>query len=239
MPATTAHPAETKEQAKALYVQGIPPARVSMLTGVKLGTISQWIKRGEWGELRDGITQHLVVSGRKTVLRESSRMADASQALREKMADILQAQTEALSKIKVRSNIACIREVAETLEPLSRTAKLVHDWGSDRPIGIVLAGELAAVNVQSTISSVPEVTPISNCSQDVVSQPSLIEDNRSCEPITQPVSVAPSDLPAPVPAMPASDDAPGSEACLPGSDAPDAHGEPLSPPGHSARDVLQ
>ena len=212
MPSVIAHPEEAKEQVKALFLQGLTPSRIEASTGIKASTVSQWATRKKWVALRDGLTLTIVKPGGKTVLSEPrSRLADLSQSLREQMADILQAQTSKLAKLSSPSTVNGVRAIAATLEPLARTAKLVHDWGSDRPIGIVLAGELAQVNIAAcgigtTSPSVPALTdaPIDTTSAQVIDVQAVAEapinDNLHCAKPQAEQPTAPSDsTPTPTP----------------------------------------
>ena len=81
----------------------------------------------------DGQVQRAVIVANKAV-------SAASEALREDLASILAKHTSALGEIKPRANLKHIRAVGDAIEPLARTAKIVHDWGNTDKPGLTMVG---------------------------------------------------------------------------------------------------
>jgi hypothetical protein len=85
------------------------------------------------------------------------RLANAtSQAVRHEFAQHIQKHSTALGKVPARANLRHLKRVADVMEPLARTAKVVFDWGSDKPTGLILIGDVEtadetpqAIDVQS------------------------------------------------------------------------------------------
>lgn len=93
-------------------------------------------------------------------------VSQASEALRAQFGDILAAHGAALAKVPAKRNLAHIRKVGEAFEPLARTAKIVHDWGSSQSVGIVSLGVVTQAEAEEAeqpaieIGSTPPVPVI-------------------------------------------------------------------------------
>lgn len=68
--------------------------------------------------------------------------SQASEILRRDASDILQAHVSKLKEVPAKANLAHIERVGQALEPLIRSAKIVHDWGNQEAQGVVMAGLL-------------------------------------------------------------------------------------------------
>lgn len=140
MPAISKYPIETKETAKALYLQGFTPAVIAVQLNVKPATINKWREHGQWVRIRDGTLDKVIARGMTVLTRETTgQLERASAKLREQFAGILQKGADALADVAVQPTSQSVREFAEAAEPLIRGAKVVHAWGNEGPSGMVLA----------------------------------------------------------------------------------------------------
>ena len=84
----------------------------------------------------------------------------ASEILKRGMADIIQSQTDALSTIPAKADLDHIQSVGAALEPLVRSAKVVHGWGDEQAQGLIISMKEAdpdsVTDVVSTVTSVAE-----------------------------------------------------------------------------------
>ena len=165
--AAIGHPPEVRAHARALYMQGIPPSRIEGMIQVKRTTIGKWAERGQWMAIRDGKPPNNIQTRIITVRDDNG----ASERLRQEMAKILGDHTEQLSKVKKSPSLTHLAEVGAVLESFSRTAKTVHNWGSEPRAGLILVDDLAGMKrancgpeptpppVQPTTESVPAALP--------------------------------------------------------------------------------
>lgn len=93
---------------------------------------------------------------------------EASKVLKESFAGVLQAHTNALSQVQVKADLDHIQSVGAALEPLVRSAKVVHGWGDEQAQGLIISmKEADPDSVTDVVSSVtdtvtPELTEVSN-----------------------------------------------------------------------------
>ncbi len=94
----------------------------------------------------------------------------ASEALRSSMADILQSHTTKLSQIPARANLKHIKQIGEAIEPLARTAKIVHGWSDSGAMAIVTAGmfneQEQSCGVDGSTGSVPVEITVEQIAQE-------------------------------------------------------------------------
>jgi hypothetical protein len=104
-------------------------------------------KNGE--SLRVGLGKRLVTkTGVKTLSLPNCRTthvaiqvaSEASQILKEQMSGLLEQHTGALAQVKVKADLKHITRVGQALEPLARTAKIVHGWGDESVSGLISIG---------------------------------------------------------------------------------------------------
>lgn len=172
MPLGCVIPEELKEQAKALYVQGVTTSDIAEEIGVPYGAIRTWIKRGKWGSLRT-ITQQKAGPAKEraairalTFIQPGARMPAASASkLREGLSAEVASQMAVLQSepVKRASELANTRERegrASVVKRLVDSAAILEDWESQRTPGIVVMTEssapadeapreIAAIDVQS------------------------------------------------------------------------------------------
>lgn len=88
------------------------------------------------GCIRKGITKEGI---RRRVTRQVTMQVTTAQSemLRSGFADILQKGVDALGEMPVRRNLKHIKQFADAVEPLARTAKVVHGWGDAPTVSIV------------------------------------------------------------------------------------------------------
>jgi transposase len=116
------------------------------------------------GMVRRGVTKE-ILRNREATRQRAERVAEdslsaASERLRGKLSCELEKTADKLSGIAVRSSLENLKRRAEVLEPLARTAKVVHDWGSEKPGGLVLVGVMKQCDpeaVQPSIEVASEV----------------------------------------------------------------------------------
>ena len=109
----------------------------------------------------------------------------ASERLRETFGDLLARHVGALAKVPVKSNLKHLARVGQVMEPLARTAKIVHGWDSQDKAGLLLemcdAGAVIEIEPtcvpEATISGVPEPTQLADTPQ--VTQDTESQDNAS------------------------------------------------------------
>ena len=154
------HPPEVREHAKALFLQGLMPKRISTVVGVPVGTIAQWRKRGHWADLLADDRQNRVQTRVVTVRDDRS----GSEELRASMAQLLAEHTGQLRHVTKKPNLDHLAKVGAVLETFARTAKTVHNWGNEPRAGLVLIDDLASMKraiatPETTTNSVPAVIP--------------------------------------------------------------------------------
>lgn len=89
-----------------------------------------------------------------TVARRA--VSQASEDLRQRLSSELAETTAALAKVKHGRDLKGIRARAECLEPLARTAKIVHDWGNTSASGIVVMGGLPDIEPAIEVGPTPQ-----------------------------------------------------------------------------------
>ena len=156
VPAATLHPPQLREQAKALYIQGFLPVRIAQQLGVNHRSVHSWVSRGGWRNIRDSITLRGEKGGIRAELVDRTQ-AGTSAFLRQKLAEVLQLHADALGMIKARPDLKQLAAVAEVIEALARSAKIVHDWGQGGQIGLILIDELRKKE-PATVTCAPDAT---------------------------------------------------------------------------------
>lgn len=179
---------ETRERCKLLYFQGVKLDMISAATGVKRGTLRTWANRYRWNATVAAGRQILIATGERSLTREATtQLAHTSGKLRASLASVLQKGADALDQVDVKPTTEAVRDLAEALEPLTRSAKIIHSWGSEGPAGIVLAEllgqeqpaiEVAACALDTTTGSVPALTEDNSMPQD----PEHLDDQAQAQP---------------------------------------------------------
>lgn len=135
-----------KETAKLLFFQGFNYDVISAETGIAKPRLRMWAFRGNWKKGVSQVKQIAVKNGMREVTKETTgQLADASTALRETFSRTLATTGGLLDQIAQKprkGTLAHIERLGAALEPLVRSAKIVHDWGSGSIQGVILAGEL-------------------------------------------------------------------------------------------------
>ena len=162
MPTGYAIPAELKEQAKALYLQGVGTSDIEQETGVPYGALRTWIKRGKWGSLRTNtqliagpakeraVTRSL--SFRKPGVVQLARMPNAAPSrLREELSAEVASQMVVLQSepVKRASELGNTRDRegrASVVKRLVDSAAILEDWESQHTPGIVVMMESTQPN---------------------------------------------------------------------------------------------
>ena len=132
--------------------------------GLRVGLFRKGVTRKQALAPRD----HLPVN-RSVTLRVAT---EASEVLKRSMAEILQNHTGALAAVKAKSNLKHITQVGNALEPLVRSAKVVHGWGDSDKAGLVVIGAVRqsdpdaqpVIDVTTVAeSSTPDTTSVTDC----------------------------------------------------------------------------
>jgi len=105
------------------------------------------------GLARQGVTVGLIRSQPihpERIESEAFKVASqASRILREKLSTELAETVDVLGKIPKARTLKHLKERVSVIEPLARTAKVVHGWGDDGQVGIVIAGEDELVEIEA------------------------------------------------------------------------------------------
>lgn len=86
--------------------------------------------------------------------------SQASEALRNQFANILANHANKLAEIPARANLKHLARVGSAMEPLARTAKLVHDWGSEQPNALVVAGLFSEPRAQEALPPAQDIQAV-------------------------------------------------------------------------------
>lgn len=95
-----------------------------------------------------------VTGGRCSVTMKIA--SQASEILRRDAGELLQTHVSKLKEVPARANLKHIQAVGAALEPLIRSAKIVHDWGNQEAVGMVMTGLL---DEQKAIDVAADSTP--------------------------------------------------------------------------------
>lgn len=118
-----------KEQIKVLYVQGLSLTTLAKKFNISPNTIGNWVKRGNWTDLRNRTEQDLnkavLVAVNKQVNKaEQSR----SETIRVKLMDELEVNLDALGKTKPKARLEHLSPRSRTLTSLVDAASKVFGW---------------------------------------------------------------------------------------------------------------
>lgn len=94
------------------------------------------------------VLQNATGSKSTVILKLASQ---ASEILRKDAGEILQAHVSKFKEIPAKANLSHIQRVGQALEPLIRSAKIVHDWGNQEATGLVMSGLLTDETPQESI----------------------------------------------------------------------------------------
>lgn len=134
--------------AATLIAQGVTLPEVAATCGAKSAEVLRV------GLNRKGVTVRgarvLPVPGCSSTSVTMQVASAASQALRSTFSDILAAHAGKLAEIPAKANLKHLAQVGAAMEPLARTAKIVHDWGSEQPNALVVAGLFAQPTPQES-----------------------------------------------------------------------------------------
>lgn len=128
-------------------------AATLVATGVTLDEAAKRVGAANGASLRvclhrAGVTAKQVRSLPTTADRSQplilSIVSQASEALRSEFSNILSNHTAQLKKIPARANLKHLKRVGEAIEPLARTAKIVHGWGDGAALAMIQAGQVPA-----------------------------------------------------------------------------------------------
>lgn len=114
-------------------------------------------KKGVTARQARSVTAEHIVS-KSVTLRLAN---EAGKLLKDSMAGILQSHTDALSKIPAKPNLKHIQSVGAALEPLVRSAKVVHGWGDEAAQGLIIDVRQADPDAANVVTEVAAtVTPM-------------------------------------------------------------------------------
>lgn len=150
MPVNAPLPADTKEQAKALYLQGLQPVQIAQILPVSPVTLRKWTSRHGWTKLRDKADSLAVTPKRVTPERHFAIVQQAPAVASSRLRQRLQAEVESQLTVLEEKRAKGIRELGNTpdgegrasvVKRLTDATALIDDWESQRTPGIVLMGE--------------------------------------------------------------------------------------------------
>jgi hypothetical protein len=154
-------------------------AATLMASGVPLGEAALECGAKNADSLRVGLARRgVTITGIRHAEGNIARLttvarkvvSEQSRALKEDMASILAEHVSKLKEVKPRANLKHIRQLGEAIEPLVRSAKIVHNWGDETVAGLDMSGiyeAQGAIDIQAT-------------PQQLVSGPETVENN-SCD----------------------------------------------------------
>lgn len=144
-------------------------AATLIATGVTLEDAAKQVGAKTADVLRVGLARKGVTAKRARALepvgerRTSvalSIVSEASAALRAQFSDILSNHASKLAEVPAKANLKHLRQVGDALEPLARTAKIVHDWGSEQPNALVMVGMFSDQKPQETIEPAKDIQAV-------------------------------------------------------------------------------
>lgn len=127
-----------REIVKTLYLQGYTTKTICDQTGCTPTALKTWRNRFKWNQQ--------VAEAREIAVTHSAGVQSRSLALRETLADVLAKHSAALAKVPASPNLKHIKQVGDALEPLTRSAKTVFDWGNDKPNALIVMGDMRALD---------------------------------------------------------------------------------------------
>lgn len=130
---------ELRERCKALYLRGLRPTSIAAETGVSTAVIHVWINRHGWKVLRNATELTLDKRQGRVLSIMPAAPSAASNRTRDALAKVIEKHTEALAQVNAKADVKAIRKVGKALEPLVRSAKIVHGWGNDSIAGVVVS----------------------------------------------------------------------------------------------------
>jgi hypothetical protein len=95
---------------------------------------------------------------------------DAGERLRGKFADILDREVTKIHKSPTRANLRSAANVGAVVEPLARTAKIVHGWGDGSGSGLVVFGAMDKADPEVNTHPVIDVRPPQEIKLDKVQE---------------------------------------------------------------------
>lgn len=152
--------------AATLVAQGITLADAAKETGAKNANVLAV------GLRRKGVTATIARAIEPTpnhIKTITAKVANqASELLRTRFSRTLDKHAEALEQVETKPDLDHIQRVGQALEPLARTAKIVHDWGNETKLGLV------ALGVVEQLDQAQDVIDIGS-SSEVSTEPKQIE----------------------------------------------------------------
>ncbi|MBU6231553.1 hypothetical protein KGP36_02700 [Patescibacteria group bacterium] len=160
------HGPELKERCKALYLQNIRLGSIVSETGVKQRTLNTWIHRYKWNSLLAATRQtREKIQGRVLSIQPSPETPGSNEA-RQTLAKAVQKAAGKLAELDPKATLKDLRKYGKALEPLVRSAKIVHGWGSESVGGVVMSEVLGhEQEPQSSIAISADVQQVS-CGPD-------------------------------------------------------------------------
>lgn len=139
-------------QAAVMLSQGLNVDEVAPYVGAKNGNSLRV------GLARRGVTptatrrSDFVIQRAATVA--NTMLRDESDRIKRDMSELLQNHVSALSQIPAKANLKHIQSVGAALEPLVRSAKVVHGWGGETSTGIVVVGSMKQADPDNAVTDV-------------------------------------------------------------------------------------
>jgi len=133
------------------------------------------------GASGDAVRQAMARRGVNTAIRTTinkianqqanESLAKQSEEIKSALSSTVLAQSKALSNIKSKPNLKNIKQIGAALEPLARTAKIVHGWGESSNKPLINLQVLGSVNFdtlpeQSDQPMIPVQSSVSSTVQD-------------------------------------------------------------------------
>lgn len=154
--------------AATLVASGLTLQEAAEKTGAKNANVLQV------GLARKGV---IATVARKMPLVGSASMSltmrvasEASEVLRDKFASVLDKATDSMGLMPIKPNYKSLKRFGEVIEPLARTAKIVHGWDSDSKPSMLMVGQIEQMEQQGAIdvTSTPQEPQRDNEAQSPV-----------------------------------------------------------------------
>lgn len=138
-------------QAATYYAQGFTPIAIAKKVGVNVNTINTWRNRYKWVAIRCNTEDDLRVASEKAV---QFSLASASERLKRGLSNELEATLGAVQAVPQKGTLRGAKERLEVIEPISRVAKTVFDWGQQEQLGLIMVGQIESNTPDSEVIDV-------------------------------------------------------------------------------------
>ena len=141
----SAYPRKVKDTACSLYAAGRTCRQIGVELGVNPDTVKCWAKRGKWGQVRAQTYEVTRAEPLRAVARE---LADLGARTRGNLATAVD-NAAAVVANEQPTTVRQVKELGEAVEPLVRSAKVLHGWADTGDHPLVQIGQ---VNIEQVLA---------------------------------------------------------------------------------------